>query len=249
MVDQQLIGRAWEFADDLTKRVASIVDTDAEFSVIARSSDTNVIIGSIDDQNLLVSIPLTINDQHRLNLRVKYHCCWDARSRFLAVEKSFYHVYVKPSGGREPEVLYRVEYLRQVKPSVPASHMQIHAHRDEFTFFLIHADRKSRAAERDKRGKIPRIADFHFPTGGHRFRPCLEDVLENLIVEFGVKPRDGWRAAVNAGREDFRIRQLKTVVRDRPQEAAEALRGLGYTVEPPEEGHPPRPEPDKFLAY
>jgi hypothetical protein len=46
-------------------------------------------------------------------------------------------------------------------------------------------------------GRVDRDAELgrlHFPVGGKRFWPCLEDLVEMLIVEGLVSGRDGWQA-------------------------------------------------------
>ncbi|WBB78991.1 hypothetical protein O7606_22805 [Micromonospora sp. WMMD882] len=77
------------------------------------------------------------------------------------------------------------------------------------------------------------MAKFHFPLGGHRFRPCVEDVLQAVIEEFNVDTVDGWRAAVETGREQWRRLQLLAAVRDAPAVAASALEALDYKVVQP----------------
>lgn len=84
------------------------------------------------------------------------------------------------------------------------------------------------------------MESLHLPVGGDRFRPCLEDVIEFLVVECRFATKEGWRAAVEAGREQWRRTQIRTAVRDAPSEAASALRALGYAVEAPEAGHAAR---------
>jgi hypothetical protein len=45
---------------------------------------------------------------------------------------------------------------------------------------------------------------LHFPRGGHRFRPCVEDILPVLMQAFGVTPAGDRREALQAladGRE------------------------------------------------
>lgn len=76
------------------------------------------------------------------------------------------------------------------------------------------------------------MESLHVPVGGGRFRPCLEDVIEFLVVECRFDSQEGWRAAVQTGREQWRRTQTRTVVRDSPIEAADTLRALGYTVTP-----------------
>lgn len=66
--------------------------------------------------------------------------------------------------------------------------------------------------------------------GGHRFRVCLEDVVELVIREFGVASLDGWEQRVLMGREEFRNSQKKAIIRSNPQLAIDVLRELGHTV-------------------
>jgi hypothetical protein len=40
------------------------------------------------------------------------------------------------------------------------------------------------------------MSDLHFPVGGSRFRPSLEDVLDMLVRELGVDHEPGWRDAL-----------------------------------------------------
>ncbi|MFG1653709.1 hypothetical protein ACGFIE_27625 [Micromonospora sp. NPDC049275] len=78
------------------------------------------------------------------------------------------------------------------------------------------------------------MAKFHFPLGGHRFRPCVEDVLQAVVEEICVDTVDGWRNAVDEGREKWRQLQLLAAVRDAPSLAARALNELDYKVVPPD---------------
>lgn len=87
-----------------------------------------------------------------------------------------------------------------------------------------------RAKERRNSDEVPRLDELHFPLGGHRFRPCLEDVLEMLVEEFGVDCNLEGRETLRKGREHWRRRQVGTVVRDAPEEAIKMLSQLGYEV-------------------
>ena len=75
------------------------------------------------------------------------------------------------------------------------------------------------------------MSDLHFPVGGTRFRPCLEDVLDMLVRELGVDHADAWRTALTDGRERWRRMQTAAVVRDAPVEAIAALTALGYDIQ------------------
>ncbi|MCX2732547.1 hypothetical protein OOZ19_20100 [Saccharopolyspora sp. NFXS83] len=60
-----------------------------------------------------------------------------------------------------------------------------------------------------------------------------------LLDEFRFDHVDGAKEAVEAGREDWRRRQIATLVRDAPEVAVGALPELGYTITEPSAG--PRP--------
>ena len=80
---------------------------------------------------------------------------------------------------------------------MPAAHIHVHAHRDGLSHALGKTGSKTkRGKARAEAREVPRMADLHFPVGGHRFRPCLEDVLEMLVTELGVDHPDGAIAAL-----------------------------------------------------
>lgn len=78
-----------------------------------------------------------------------------------------------------------------------------------------------------------RVQQIHLPVGGYAYRPCLEDFLEFAIDEGLLPPRDGWREAVEKYREDYRRKQLMSLVGKNPDVAAAQLERLGWTVSPP----------------
>lgn len=118
--------------------------------------------------------------------------------------------------------------------SAPIAHWQLHAERGAFTHLLsrAHAHRPRLV------GRPHDLSSLHFPVGGERFRPCLEDLLEFLVTECGVDCREGWQDVVRAGRERWRRRQLASAARDVPDLAARVLTELGWTVAPPPEPAP-----------
>jgi hypothetical protein len=79
------------------------------------------------------------------------------------------------------------------------------------------------------------MAEVHFPLGGRRFRPALEDVLQMLVEEFGIEAVEGWEHRLQSAREAWRRSQIKAAIRDAPEDAAIALRELGYNIAPPDE--------------
>jgi hypothetical protein len=128
--------------------------------------------------------------------------------------------------------LVRVDYRADMH-SDPIAHWQMHAEQGAFSHLLARAH-----AVRPKVVASPHdLSSVHLPVGGERFRPCLEDFLQFLVEECGVDSLPSWEDAVLAGREQFRRRQARTIVRDAQEEAAAILRAHGWTVTPPEQVH------------
>ncbi|OBF42577.1 hypothetical protein A5719_03360 [Mycolicibacterium peregrinum] len=148
-------------------------------------------------------------------LQLDYALGTDRSGEHLAVHMSTFQL--RDSRGKKPIV--RIEYARYAR-SVPASHIHVHAESGLFTQLLAATGHPSPAA----------VQSVHIPTGGDRFRPCVEDFIEFLISECGVAGRDGWRDEVANGRESWRERQTAAAVRDRPEVAIRELERLGLTV-------------------
>lgn len=148
-------------------------------------------------------------------------------------------------GGTLPVFRYEFEETKGRGPR-PAAHLQFHGSHPD----LQRAMPGTRSRSTPRKGDRPDVADLHFPVGGTRFRPCLEDVLEMLILEFGLQedPEERSRslAALRRGREAWRRRQLQAAIRDDPQSSAEQMRQLGYRVVWP--GRDPEPQPSPKLG-
>jgi hypothetical protein len=217
---------AQDFAAELADTVSRFLDRECSFTSTAISNGRFVVADKDGD-----GIPLHINGEQLLVLSVDIRCHWDSRETYLAVEQSSFKVF---AGSQSGEPLFRYEFLRDPQnANVPCAHLQIGAHRDEFTHALGYggSSRRSRKRAGIPPGKAPRIVDVHFPLGGPRFRPCLEDILAMTREEFGIDTAKGWQKVVNEGRRRWRLIQLASAVRDCPEEAARVLRELDYTVE------------------
>ncbi|WP_037335111.1 hypothetical protein [Saccharomonospora piscinae] len=160
-------------------------------------------------------------------LHVFQRFCLDSAEKYLAVEQSVFKV--------SAAVIVRYDYDRHAR-SKPSSHIQIHAHRGAVSHVLSQSGHPKPHA----------LESLHFPTGGARFRPALEDLLEFLIRDCRFQAKQGWEAAIRDGRERSRRRQVRAVVRDVPSEAVDVLTDLGYKIEPPEKG--PQSDNAKALA-
>lgn len=220
---------AAEFATKLTELTRGVLGQDSPlFS--AQTIDHRVRVAPLAADGRSMRIPICIDGQRCLNLHVQYFCCWDGPKQFLAIDRADVHVFFE--GANDP--LLRYEYLRHCEEP-PGAHVQLHAHRDEMAYLLrLGEKKKGRPAKKMRQGKLPRLAELHFPVGGHRFRPSLEDVLLMLEREFAIDVTDGWRDVVGKHLQEWRLLQVKSVARDAHETAAEVLRELGYTVTAPE---------------
>lgn len=173
-------------------------------------------------------VVLTSEGQPLLLLDLKFRLEVARDGSYLRVLGSAFQV---RSTVRKSEPLFRYDFLAQPKaPAVPTAHLNVYAHRDE----LLHAMYVSEKSHsypgrgRDLDAGHPRgLHQLHFPLGGTRFRPCLEDILELVINEFGIDTVPGWEVAINVGRISWRHIQLAAAVRDDPETARDALREIG----------------------
>jgi hypothetical protein len=185
-------------------------------------------------------IEMSIDGRLALEFVLDFRCQWDHRQTYLAVQKASWSV--RPAGIAEP--LFRYEFEGGMNSPLPCAHLHVHAHRDEFVFQLFRANRgrpKSRAAavEGTTDRALPRLSNLHFPLGGPRMRPCVEDLLQFLVEELGVDAEPNHQVALDEGRARWRRRQIAASVRDAPEGAARVLREMQYIVEPPASGVPP----------
>lgn len=237
-----LEAQAIEFATSLTVTVRAVVPDCDPFEAKVQPTDSGGRI--VIQQNPDTGIPLRVEGESLLTLKVSYYCSWDAPEQFLAVDESEIKVFAGSRASGEP--LFRYEFMRWPTPDVSGAHIQVHAHRDAITYVMSKAGRSSRRgrslADSDV---VPRLSKLHFPLGGPRFRPCLEDVLEMPVVELGVDHPPGGRQALQDGRQNWRRLQLATATRDNPRSAIAALTELGYEVTWRGDGAEPQGTPTK----
>lgn len=234
--------KASEFADTLTELTRGVLGQDSpRFSALHMGDRIRVAPIAADER--ILRIPISINGEPRLSLKAQYLCCWDRAENFLATDQADLHLHY--AGVADP--LLRYEYVRRSKEP-PGAHLQVHAHRDELAYLirLAHAGRPKAGMRRDR---LPRLSEMHLPVGGHRMRPALEDMLLFLKREFAIDTADGWKNVLHQHLRKWRTIQLKAAVRDAPEAAADVLRHLGYTVEPPKVGHPRTPIDDNKLYW
>ena len=113
------------------------------------------------------------------------------------------------------DTLLHYDYERDKPDDYPDAHLQICATSDAWKQVGVRTDGSDRLLER-----------MHLPVGGRRFRPTLEDIVEFLITEKLAQPKDGWKQAVDDGRESFRQKQLRAAIRRDPATARAELTQL-----------------------
>lgn len=228
-----LADAAQGFADQLTETVRASVDaTCADFVAVA--ADNRVAVRQSPREGIVLT-----SDGHGIaTLTASYWFAWDSEGEFLAVQESAFKVYAGEAAAGEP--LFRYEFNRGSTDDIPNAHLHVHGQRDALAYVLTRAGERTprgkRRARLAARGQAPTMADLHFPVGGDRFRPALEDVLQTLVEELGVDCVEGWRNALADGRRRWRELQAAAVVRDSPGVAAQVLARLGYEVSPPKSG-------------
>jgi hypothetical protein len=232
--------QATDFATQITHTVAGVIDGADPF--VATVLDGGRRRQFTVRQSPETGIALPMSEGALVTLTARFKGALDKQGHYLRVETSAIKVYFGEAGGQP---LFRYEYDGLRRSSIPRAHLQVGDQQDLAALASLSGEASRTARHRAGRiesGMLPRSDHLHFPVGGDRFRPSLEDVLEMLVEQLGVPALPDWRNSVAAGRRAWRTTQLRAAVRDHPQAAADALAEAGYTVDPPPEGHPPPSE-------
>ncbi|MBN9739182.1 MULTISPECIES: hypothetical protein [unclassified Pseudonocardia] len=177
-------------------------------------------------------VVLAKNSRPIAHMRIVFLCTADAYNAYLAVERCDIGLF---SGVDSRLPIVRLDFRRDMH-TAPSCHWNVHAESGPATRVLT-------LGNPDHSGVFSKL---HFPVGGPRMRPCLEDFLQFVLQEFGVDRHPDAMSVIAEGRERWRRRQIGTSVRDAPDEAARVLRELGYTVTA---DSPAPPRRDRLRAY
>jgi hypothetical protein len=140
---------------------------------------------------------------------VSYRLRLDDEGEYLTVVSSFVAIYAS----EDPQsTLCHFDYERNKTHGYPEAHLQVEGASEALASWRL-TDGSSRE-----------LRDLHFPVGGRRYRPALEDIIEFLIVEKLVAPRSGWQKLLNSSRDDFRKLQLLAAIRRDLDTARRAVR-------------------------
>jgi hypothetical protein len=145
-------------------------------------------------------------------LEVSYRLCIDDEGQYLMVVSSYVGVY---ANDEDRSLLCHMDYERNKTHGYPEAHLQVEGDSAALNAWRLVDGTRDRA-----------LRDLHFPVGGRRYRPALEDVIEFLIVERLAAPRRGWQSTLERTREDFRKLQLRAAIRRDPETATRAVKEL-----------------------
>ena len=223
-----LEAKSYEFAARLTNLIRGCIAGAPDFGVVQASRGRQLHIGPLpfrSDRSGFSFIPLARScdaGQSRLMLKIEFRVSLDEMLEFLAVQHSTYGLWVRPDQTRKPRPVFRVEYDRDAHNKPPA-HVHLHAESLEFGWIYGTAGLPP-----------PRLSEIHFPVGGRRFRPTVEEFLrfldrERLFVDW----RSGWGEIVKMSLIEWERNQARATVRQHPDAAIDQLRRMGYEVIPP----------------
>ena len=222
-----------EFVDTLNDVIIGTLDTTERFkAAVSRSGEQAIIqiLPGDDDESRGVALVRRGDDigVPALFLRAKFTVEMDLEAQYLQVASSAIGLWVDVTGGKKhPRPVVRVEYdRRQLTPGRAAAHLHIHANSPEMAWIY---GTSGQAA--------PDLHVLHFPVGGRRFRPTLEEFVlfldrENLFNDW----KDGWKPKLIQSLEAWERLQARATARQFPEEAVGALEALGYSVMAPGSG-------------
>ncbi len=204
--DLESLARA--FADSIT-RVLNLTVTDGlRLSAVIPRTKGLVFVGHRLTKHQLVvdeAFPLLRGEAPPLFLSVFFKLQLDSEGRDLTVRSSSFGVY--ESSDMSAGALFRYEYERDKADGFPEAHLHV---RGDWTI-----------------GNVP-APKLHLPLGDRRFRPCLEDLVQFLIVEGGAAPRSGeWHSVLETSRQAFYEQQLRALIRRNPTLARSVLDEFG----------------------
>jgi hypothetical protein len=217
-----LEARAREFAADLSNLLNRTVTRGLRFSTVLREPSLCVLAPGIAKRDLKPElIELSVGKKATGYLLVACVLELDHEETFLTVNQSQVGLYASNS---LKDMVFHYDYNREPANEYPNPHFQVAGQSDTLAAVIAASPSPSKS-----------LRDMHFPVGGRRFRPTIEDVIEFLVIERLADPHPGWEAAVEQRREIWRESQLKAAVRRYPEWACESLRRIGYDVTPPSE--------------
>ena len=232
MIGGEFQRSVYEFVGALNHVLAHSIDAGGRFDAALSRSGARAELQvcadvDVDVRSVGVALVRSHDDPEHpsLFLRARYIVEMDPTDGHLRVATSMVGLWADVTGGRKrPRPIVRVEYdRRQSGRGRSAAHVHLHANSPELAWMYGSAGRPA-----------PDLHALHFPVGGRRFRPTLEEFLlfldrENLFNDW----KEGWKPRLIRSLEAWERRQARATARQFPDEAIGALEALGYGVTPP----------------
>lgn len=211
-----LRGAASAFASEISDLLNQTICNGIRLSAVASNDYRTVVVGYGVTKTQWYSrhcIPIGLGGTPKVHLHVSYRLTPDTEGRYLAVSSSTFAVSLDTDMNLE---LFHIDFEREKAGGYPEAHLQVAATSAHWQKLCTQVSPKGRELGR-----------LHFPVGGRRYRPTLEDLIDFLVTERLVEARPGWEAHVEDGRRRFHERQLRAAVRRDPEVARSALEELG----------------------
>lgn len=216
--------QARDFADETSELLNKTITTGIRISPITVPNGRS-LMGMGLTRKVLTPTPIPLA-RHAASARVwlyLFHSyALDKEGVWLMMTKSTYAVY-STADMLDDSLVLSVDFSRDPVNEYPAAHLHVAGDRqDNLTAVCGGAGRRETV-----------LRNLHLPVGGKRYRPCLEDVLEFVILEGMAEGHDGWQNEIEAHRTNWYDRQLRAAVRRDQDAAASALESAGWSVVPP----------------
>lgn len=215
-----------EFADQMQELINRTVCDHARFGLDIDEHDGAAVVGTGVTRSNLRSTPMELRSAALIPLWIDVSCRLKLdghEQKFLAVDSSFFGISVGPSDDRKEVLHYDFDRGKDHAPNIDEryteAHLQVHGQHAEFEAYAKDVGAKNR------------LGRYHLPVGGRRLRPCLEDLIELLVLEKLVDPHPGWEKILNDSRRAYRTKQIAALVRANPGTAIRELERIGYKVE------------------
>ncbi|MXW43074.1 MAG: hypothetical protein F4138_05840 [Acidimicrobiia bacterium] len=225
MSTDNLEAQARQFASDISDLLNNTVTQGIRISTATTPGGRAVIERSVTAQDPKPD-PISISSTGKkavVFLYLLHSYEFDPENIYLTMTQSTMSLYTS-AAMHDDQLVVGIDYARNPKNQFPGAHLHVAGNRDDLDTIYLGDKRKTR-----------KLLDLHFPVGGKRFLPNLEDLVEFMVTEKMVKPHPGWKQEVKTHRARWETIQLKAAVRRNQQDAAATLREAGWIINSPEQ--------------
>ncbi|MEU8832379.1 hypothetical protein [Streptomyces sp900116325] len=203
-----LHSQARSFAKELQDALNGTICRDVRIGAVVRSlsgAGTAMTIGSgLSKSNPTqpTGFPLRVDGKRpRAWMNLSFQVRMDDELTYLTIHSSYCGIFADEE---LENCLCHFDFERE-KERYTSAHLQVHGHSPALA--LLNRGNDSKRT----------LDKLHFPVGGKRFRPSLEDIIEFLIAERLVDAKAGYEEVLELGRERFQVKQLRAAMRRRPE--------------------------------